>query len=159
MAAIDRGNLGGWAIEFELLEWMKTNIPLGTNIVEFGSGNGTKELVKLWNVFSVESNKEWIGKSKSNYCHAPLVNGWFDVEKVKGFLPDDYAAILVDAPTQNDGGRSGILKHLNLFKKDVVWIFDDVNRSADFQVMFETAKHFNKSYKVHKGKEKQFAII
>ena len=38
--------LGGWAISEQCFEWMIANVPAGSKVLEFGSGMGTGELVK-----------------------------------------------------------------------------------------------------------------
>ena len=87
----NKRNLNGWALPEEAFEWIIKNIPHGSTIVELGSGSGTKELVKFYNVFSVEQNIEWVGKEpKTNYIYAPLKDGWYD-ESVFDKLPADYS--------------------------------------------------------------------
>jgi hypothetical protein len=45
----NKENLDGWAIPREAFEWIYENLPHGSTILELGSGNGTKELVKYYN--------------------------------------------------------------------------------------------------------------
>ena len=47
---------GEWAISEELYEDIKSILPEGKTILEFGSGSGTHELLKHWSVISVEDN-------------------------------------------------------------------------------------------------------
>ena len=55
------GNLNGWNIGENLYEWIIDNIEPNKTILELGSGTGTIELVKHYNVFSVEQRICWIG--------------------------------------------------------------------------------------------------
>jgi len=129
-------NLNGFAISNKLFEWIKTNLPEGKTILEFGSGYGTIELTKRWKVYSIEQNEEWIGKApKSTYIHAPLreyphiANKWFDIEKIMPHLPIKYDLMLIDAPTGI--GRLGILAFWDFFQWDVPIIVDDTNRHEE----------------------------
>ena len=47
----------------------------GSTVLEFGSGKGTENLVKLgYNVFSVEENERFCGLYHEQYIHAPIVD-------------------------------------------------------------------------------------
>jgi hypothetical protein len=139
-------NLGGWAIQETCYNFIKTILPEGSTILEFGSGIGTDYLSKHYEMISIENYSEWVGKYKSTYIHAPIVYytesypapdlpgehgskqiGWYDVEIIKQQLPSKYDLILVDGPN-GKFGRGGFLKHIDLFNTNVPIIFDDINR-------------------------------
>jgi hypothetical protein len=126
-------NLGGWAIDVEVLNWIQEHIPYGETILELGSGTGTVELVKDWNVYSIEHDASWVDYTDSNYIYAPIVDGWYDVECVKKELPAEYSLILVDGPT-GAIGRRGFIEHLELFNTDVPIIIDDTHREAELDI-------------------------
>ena len=54
-------NLDDFAIPRELMEWLLANIKPGNKVLEFGSGSGTIELCKHYEVWSIEHAEEWVG--------------------------------------------------------------------------------------------------
>ena len=57
---MDADNFLGFAMDATLYLWIKENLSPDSTILEFGSGTGTKELVKHYQVTSVEHSKEWL---------------------------------------------------------------------------------------------------
>lgn len=127
---INKNNLGHWAISEELFDWIIDNIPQGSTILELGSGSGSHELGKMYNVHCIEHNKEWVNKFPNiTYHYAPLKDGWYDPEWL-GNLPKEYALLLVDGPPGYIG-RTPILNHLDLFNLETVIVVDDSNRDVE----------------------------
>lgn len=151
-------SFGGWAIDQEVLETIKTLIEPGSIILELGSGDGTFELLKFYKVFSIEHDPKWVNKYHSTYIHAPIKNGWYDAEIVKSQMPDHYDLILVDGPPGNIG-RGGFLTNLHLFNTSVPIIFDDVNRKPEYDLMQAVAQKVNKTFMVISTAKKQFGIV
>ena len=152
-------NLNNWAISNELFQWIKNNLPEGKTILEFGSGTGTIELTKYWKVYSVEQNKQWVGKAPlSNYIHAPLKNEWYDEEIVFNNIPKNYDLILIDGPAGSDF-RGGIDKHFHKLKSDIPIILDDTHREKDKNHAIKLAKQLGKEWIELKGWQKNFIVI
>lgn len=153
------GNLDGWAISTELFNWMLENIPKGSTILELGSGRGTSELVKHYNVYSVEHDNRWLNLVPlSNYIHAPLVDGWYDVRILEQQLPKEYDVLLIDGPPAEK--RVGILKHLHLFRRDVLIIVDDSHRKTDFSIVQHLTKDSkNKTLDIVSNEKKSTVIF
>jgi hypothetical protein len=160
----DLNKLGGWAIQESCYNFIKTILPEGSTILEFGSGVGTGYLSQHYKMISIENYPEWIGKYNSKYIHAPIVNynetytapnipgaynskqvGWYDVEIIKQHMPLTYDLILVDGPN-GAFGRGGFLKHLDMFNTNVPIIFDDINRE-EWHLMVEVSNILNRPYK------------
>jgi hypothetical protein len=157
-------NFGHWAIDYAVYEKIKELIPVGSTVLEFGSGTGTSELAKHYTMYSVESNSEWVGKFESNYIYAPIKyyddvytkpdivdggakyeKGWYDISEIQKNLPDKYDLILVDGPEGKKHGRGGFFKHIEAFKcNSVPIIFDDVNRVPELLVAKSVALALNK---------------
>lgn len=156
---IDYSGLGGFAISKEVIDWILNNIPKGSTILELGSGVGTKELVKFYNVFSIEDDEEWLGfEPKTTYIHAPIVNEWYDVEILKNKIPKKYDLLLIDGPKGSK--RENMIKHYDLFKKDVPVIIDDTNREIDYKLSEFLYKNFNKTNKFpFNCGNKEFTVI
>jgi len=139
------GNLNGWNIGENLYKWIIDNIEPNRTILELGSGTGTIELVKNYNVFSIEQNKKYVGlEPKSNYIYAPLVNyegrkKWYDVDKLQD-LPSDYDLLLIDGPIGSN--RRNFIDHIHLFKhlNHTRIIIDDTNRKWDRWLVDEILK-------------------
>jgi len=139
---IEGDNFGGWAITEQMFNWIIENIPTGSTILELGSGTGTIELSKHYNMISIEHNDEWIGLcDKSNYIYAPLVD-----------------VILIDGPPKKYSERIDFIKNINLFKKDVIFLLDDTQRDGEMELCKSLSNLLNKEYKIIEG-DKNFAII
>lgn len=152
-------NLNDWAISDEMFEWLKLNLPSGKTILEFGSGTGTIELTKLWNVYSVEQDKKWIGIAKdSNYIHAPIRNGWYDENIVFSNIPDLYDLIIIDGPAGSQY-RPGIDKYLNKLNTNVPIILDDTHREKDRNHALNVANMLNRPWEEITGWQKNFIVI
>lgn len=143
------GNFGGWAIEKPLYDWITTHFPKGAKIVELGSGTGTIELTKLYNVWSIEHDPKYIGVAPTNYVYAPIADNWYDPEKIKGNLPEEVDLMLVDGPPATYG-RAGVLDNLDLFDTDATIVCDDINRPKDKKVFDALVKKLGRKSEVLK---------
>jgi len=159
-------SFGGWAINESCYKFMIETLPEGSTVLELGSGIGTMHLAKHFKMYSIENYSEWVGKYNSTYIHAPIKEynnewtapdlpgegspkqrGWFDPDKIKGNLPEDYQAILIDGPN-GMFGRGGFLKHIELFNTNVLLIFDDINRESELELMKAVSKKIGKPYSI-----------
>ena len=128
--------LGGWAITQQCFDWILDNVPLGSKVLEFGSGDGTGELAKHFEMTSIEESSDWLNIHPSKYIHAPLENGWYSLKAIEeANLDTDYAMILVDGPTKRlrAGMKPYVLSNLSLFENCFI-VFDDTNRESDMVV-------------------------
>jgi len=122
---------GNWSIEYEVYQWLIDNLENGKILIEMGSGHTTEELIKRWNVISIEEDIQWVNKYHQNYIHAPIIDGWYDFDILKNNLPDKIDGLLVDGPAY--GLRTGLIDKFEFFieKKPKVVIFDDTKRVED----------------------------
>lgn len=158
---------GGFSIDKEVLDLIKTILPNGGTILELGSGWASGELSKHYTVYSIEHNQEWIDKYDTNYIYAPIKNNWYDVEIVKKALATiEYDIIIVDGPPGPTVGRNGFLVNIHLFNTNVPIILDDTERPAEYKLTVALAKKFDRqfftytgSHKNNAGKRKNFSII
>lgn len=152
--------MGGWSIEKELLEYIKKLLPKGSPILEFGIGTGTEALLKHFQVISVEHDPKYCdAKSKRHQCvFAPIENGWYNINRVREtILNKNFYLILVDGPPGSL--REGILKNTSLFNSiDSLFIFDDVNRKKDYEIMHSFCMELNLQYDIVKGNLKSFSV-
>ena len=58
---------GDHSITKQTYELIQAILPAGKTILELGSGNGTKELVKYYNVISIEENEKWVNVVPESY--------------------------------------------------------------------------------------------
>lgn len=149
---------GGWSISRELFDYILKILPQGKTILELGSGWASSKLSEQYIVYSVEHDEHWLGKYNTNYIHAPIKNGWYDVNILQNALPQDYDFILVDGPT-GAIGRYGFYMYLSLFKKDVPIILDDVQRDEEFILLRRIAIETGRKALLIPGASKLFAII
>lgn len=133
-------------------DWILKNLKPNLTLLEFGSGPGTDLFTEKFNVYSIEHDEKYVGNSKySNYIYAPINNGWYNVDNIKKHITNlKYDMVLVDGPTGLIG-RGGLLKNLNLFNTEVIWVFDDINRQKEKEIFFKFIKLTNKKYKIYDG--------
>ena len=134
----------GWSIGQNLYNLIRKELKEGT-ILELGSGKGTKLLSKDYTVYSIEQNKEFIGKNNhpDNYFYCP-VDSWFNVERIKEILSKvKYDLLLVDAPVGTEA-RKGFADNLHLFPKTKI-IIDDTHRPYE-RLAAERLKGYNVEY-------------
>lgn len=133
-------------------DWILKHLDPGSTLLEFGSGPGTKLFTKKFIVYSIEHDIKYVGLcEKSNYIHAPIKMGWYDVGVIKKNIEDiKYDMVLVDGPT-GIIGRDGLLKNLDLFNLDIIWVFDDINRPKENEMFLNFIKLTNKEYKIYNG--------
>lgn len=153
--------INAWVLPSEAIEWVNKNIPENSIILELGSGFGTKLLSEWFNMVSIEHNQEWLNKYKSKYIYAPLKNGFYDRDIIKGKLTDEYSLFIIDGPPEATGGRLGLLKNLDLFNLNCYILIDDINRDDDYKLFEELIKILNREYEIFENKEfgKKFGII
>jgi len=147
-----------------LFDFIIKILPEGKTILELGSGEGTARLVEHYTVYSVENFEPIVNIYHNNYIYVPLVpfsdpkhpqsNMWYDPEVLKKKLPSSYDLIFVDGPA-GWYGRGGFDFYIDLFRKDVPIVFDDVNRARDFAIMDSVAKKLNRKYRDFDTEEKR----
>jgi len=153
------GNLGGWAICEGVFSWIRNHLPEGSTILEFGSGKGTVELTKHYNVYSVEQDSRWVGLAeKSKYIYAPIKDGWYDTDILFKNMPDEYDLILVDGP-KGSGNRGGLANHWDKLNTNVAIVMDDTDRAKEFSFALESSKTLGKKIEFLSGVGKNFAVL
>lgn len=156
---IQTKDFGGWSIDKEVLYEILTLVKPGEKILELGSGLGSIEILKYFNLYSIEHDENWLNKFHQNYIYAPIKNNWYDIDILKKQLPNEYSLILVDGPTGNIG-RIGFYHNLNLFNTNVPIIIDDVNREAELNLLKKVSKHLNKNYYIKRTSgRKMYGVI
>lgn len=165
--------LGGWAFDIAVIKWIHAHIPVGSTILEFGSGAGTEILGKHYRIFSVEHDLRWVGKYDSTYIHAPLTGGrgkahrggWYDIDILKRELPSEYDIILVDGPPARIAGlgvgpgRGGFLTNFELFRHDVPILLDDTNRPEERKLRDDIATALHCGWEEFPSGVKRFSVI
>ena len=147
---------GGAHIDKSLYDFLLEVLPEGKTILELGSGWGTSQLVKHWEVYSVEHDKKYADRLTNNCIYAPLTDHkelrnhkgsmkWYDRDILVPALKDiRYDLLLVDGPPGNT--RCGIVKYIDLFDKNVIMIFDDLQRKADRAIINSIGSKLNKPF-------------
>ena len=146
-----RNTWGGNEISLELFIYLKDFLPSGKTILELGSGWGTSQLIRYWNVWSIESNPEWHAKfNKNQSVLVPIKDTWYDPEILKKFLSGlTYDLLLVDGPYDN---REGLITHFDLFNPQIPIVFDDVARDEGKAIAEAIANKTGRPFKNHLDK-------
>ena len=132
-------NDSAWMLPQEAFSWIEDHIAPGSTILEFGSGQGSKHLAQIYDLFSVEHNPEFLKSESGTFIYAPILLssdypgeiGWYDIEKVKQQLPEKIDLMIIDGPTGLIG-RSGLLSHTGLFSWDFPVLIDDLHREREY---------------------------
>ncbi len=140
---------GGSGIEEETFQFIMNHYnPKETTILEIGAGYcSTKAFSTYYKLYSLENDINYCNLFNSHYIHAPLINGWYDIEKVK-LIPHDYQLIFLDGPV-GEGNRSGFLSNIELFNNKADIIVHDTYRPAEHQLAIEIADKLNKKIDFH----------
>ena len=158
----------------DIHSWLSENIKEGSTILEFGSGHGSIELAKRYDLISIEHDKQWIGLSDSRYIHAEITEnpisiknnqqGWYDFSRVLEVIQTNtISAYIIDGPP-GDIGRHGFLSITDSLSKDAIFIIDDIHRDAEFDIFSKLnkwqggdAKVFTSLYE--NGKERKWGVL
>ena len=169
------GDFGGWAISKTLFDFIYNFLEPGSRIIEMGSGWGTGELAKNFEMYSIEHDSQFLNIYNSNYISADIIEkfdndfpndtGWYNSDIIKKKLPKDYDLILVDGPP-GVIGRSGFYRHLDLFRQDVPIILDDVNRKDELKLLKKVERKTGRKAIIHEetnlkvgDRPKHFAVL
>ena len=170
-----------WSVEKALLQTVQKMLPVGGTLLELGSGYSTAWFVEQgYTIYSVEHDTVWLNKVPgAHYIHAPIdgwgrhnriprslgkrfpeATGWYNPKSLRKHLPKDYDLILVDGPPR-DFGRVGFLVHLDLFRKDVPIVLDDMHRPDDLLMERIVAERLERDLLIvnNKAGHKPFGII
>ena len=152
---------GGSSINRELFNFIRSILPERKVLLELGSGWTSGQFSQYYTVYSIEHDRRWLGKYKTNYIYAPIKNRWYNPAIVKEKLPAHYDLILVDGPPGfGSTGRDGFFTHLDLFKTDITIIFDDVNRKAEYKLMIKVGQRLQRDAVVFGNQsQKKFGVI
>ncbi|MFW6225594.1 MAG: hypothetical protein ACOC3V_01380 [bacterium] len=163
-----------WSIDNKCFSTILEILPKGKTILELGSGFGSNELGKYYNIYCVEHDKYWNNKYDNiNYIYAPLKPlkdhsdiMWYDIDVLKNDLPNNYDLILIDGPpgnsSKNNDGRMGFTYNIDLFNiVDKFIIFDDLNRKKDYDNMMLFINKTNRMFKIIDSKDntKKFGVV
>jgi hypothetical protein len=153
---------GGNSISKLLFDYLLDNLPEGKTILELGSGWGTSQLMKHWNVWSIESEPEWYAKyNKTQSVFVPITEkgGWYDHDIMKGTmykLVHKYDLLLVDGPFHN---RHLIRDNLYMFNFSTPIVFDDVRREKAKATIEAISAFLKRPYVIHGSGRSMFGVI
>lgn len=139
---------GGSGITEDCFNWIKSNVPPGSPILEFGAGLvSTAKLSGVYKLTSIEHDEKYIGVFTSNYIYAPLspIDGWYDVNQLVSIENENFEMAIIDGPP-GSGNRFGILMNLNLLKNCRVILIDDTDRPSERLLLQLLSKELNKDY-------------
>lgn len=161
-----------WMLPLNAFRWIEQNIPHGSTILEFGSGEGSKLLMNNYDLFSVEHNPEWLRLNDKKCLYAPIkINdkfpgeiGWYDLELIKKNLPSQIDLMIIDGPIGTIG-RSGILDYIEYFSWNFTILIDDLQREQESlfsqklcrKIQFECI-HFDETEE-NKGFKRSFGVF
>jgi len=153
-----------WAVSPELLEAVKSILPVDGTILEIGSGSGTKDLRDLaFSVYSIEENMDYVVPSEGPHTTflVPIdpATNWYDVEALKKALEGlRYDLILIDGPAGHN--REGFIPNFDLFDLDAAIVVDDMHRGSNQRLAEAIKAKTGREYTIHKTKDvRTFALF
>jgi hypothetical protein len=144
----------GNSISRDLYEWLLENFPKGKTILELGSGWGSGQLIKHWNVWSVEDKEKWFQMYNPQSVLIPIDhNGWYNFDMMSEFMRHmrgDYDLLLIDGPYLN---RKGVIQHYHMFDQDprIPILFDDIKRQEGLEIMKALSARLERPYDIYWG--------
>jgi len=137
---------GGSGFERVVFEWIIENVPYGSVAVEIGAGFvSTKCLSACFDLYSIEHDERFMAEYPTKYILAPADNT-YDWEIVKKNLPPKELQkfILIDGID-----RRSILKNIDLFNKDAIYLVHDTNREIEIELAKDLAKLLGRGVTFH----------
>jgi hypothetical protein len=133
-----------WALTEVTRKWITDNIPKGARILEFGSGNGSKLLASRYDLTSIEHDPMWLNKHDGQYIHAPIVDGWYDVDVLDNALTGKWDLIIIDGPPGHIG-RNDIVSYFELLGLNTGCpvMIDDTDRPDDMKTFEGLREYFD----------------
>lgn len=157
--AVFNNALGGWSIEKAMLNHIKTILPKGKSIIEFGSGKGTEALLRDYKVTSIEHDDGFCFQrdEKHEIVFAPLENNWYSSQSVSAVFDQEHNLIIIDGPLQEF--RIGILQNIHLFEKvSAPVLFSNVDEESNRNTMMKFCNSLSLNYEIISGEKKDFAV-
>lgn len=165
--------IGSWSIAHEVVDYIRSVLPVGSTILEFGSGEGTGLLAEHYNMISIEHDAEYVDKYKSTYIHAPLVkikphskfgncDTWYDAKVIQNALQDKtYDMMMIDGPPGANITRPGMYKYRDMFNWKVPVIFDDSQNAGVWQLIVTICKwaEIKKVVTYNTDRKKAFSVL
>ena len=147
---------GKSAISQRVVTEFRKVLPEGKTILELGSGWGTGQLKRYWNIWSVEDQDEWAGKYHDQFFHIPLkehapIPGhggtvWYDPDLLRESISSlQYDLLFIDGPHDN---RAGFIKYFDLFDHTVPMFFDDVSREPGLKILQAASELLDREYTI-----------
>jgi len=156
---------GAWMLSEATRNMIRSRIPSGGTILEFGSGEGTNLLSGEFRVTAIEHDKDFLEIGDFRTIHAPIVHnstseragefGWYNAEIIRDEIDQRYDLIIIDGPTGTIG-RSGILEHTDLLQKSGAILVDDVQRIAEHNLALELASRLHGTITIHRNHEESW---
>lgn len=117
----------GSGIEKECFDLIRSLVPDGGTVIEFGAGGvSTENLSKHYKLCSFESSLEYLA---GKIYYAPIVDGWYDRSVLEKVMPSHSDLVLIDGPS-GTGNRYGVLHNLDLIRTKYI-IVHDTDRAAE----------------------------
>lgn len=154
---------GEWYIDIEVFIWIFLRLPNGSTILELGSGRGTGSLARLYKMYSIENEEQFLNKQNTTYIHAPYKEYkpdtlWYDIQAIKDGVPKNYDLLLIDGPSSSV--RPNMLDHLELFDLTKPIVIDDLQENDLMKFAEKLAAIVNRKLEVMEGKSgKKFGVI
>jgi hypothetical protein len=151
---------GGTSISRELYDFLKRALPEGDTLLELGSGWGSSQLMKRWNLISIENEERFFKKFNPQSFLVPTTHdeGWYKPEVLEEALQGlTYDFLLIDGPHH---GREHFPEHLDLFDTSVPMIFDDINRPVGKKAIKDVSEIVGRPFVIyHPNTRHSFGFI
>lgn len=158
MGSREPGWQASWMLGERAMSMVASLLSEGSTILEFGSGDGSGILAEVYEVYSVEHDEDWLGRSENvHYIHAPLKTfgagrEWYDVSAIQAGRPAGVDLVIVDGPPA-DVGRQGFLEALGAIDDSlfagVPILIDDVHRPNDRMLIDQVARITGRDYSLY----------
>ena len=131
--------MDAWKLGQVASKWIEDNLPSSSRILELGSGSGTNERAKKYDITAIEHDEDFLpldyrcihanikaNETSSKYDEA----GWYDPQKIISLNQEKFDLIIIDGPP-GAIGRRGILHFPWIFQLADIILVDDTHRESE----------------------------
>jgi len=163
--ALEFQDFGIGNISPSVIDHILTNVRRGANILEFGSGLGSRELSKAYNVISIEHDTQFVDCFHGQYVSSELqADGHYrEADCRRALSMHRYDVVLIDGPPaykqEDRTSRLGFQRYVDSFSPSTIFIFDDVNRWWDCLNLLKSSLRLKRDIVVIEDGSKSSAIL
>lgn len=147
----------------EVLRWLVGNVPKASRVLELGGGKSTRELLKCFEVTTIDHDPTFVEGTGARLVQAALADGYYERAKLEEVLREPYDVVIVDGPPAWEHSqrrrRLGFQRWLGRLDNRPIIVVDDVHRPWDFVNCALIVARTGRSPLIFRDRHKLCAVI